>query len=326
MRSLAPGSRISVVIPCFNEAGVLSELFARVETAASGWGLDYEVVLVDDGSTDTTWADLCALHGRNARWKAIRLSRNYGHQVALWTGMEHTRGNVVAILDADLQDPPEVVGDFLAKWREGFDVVYAIRQQRKENAFKRMAYMIFYRILAGLSEVKIPLDTGDFCLMDRRVINAILQSREQEPFVRGLRAWVGFRQVGIPCERQARAAGEPKYTFRKLVRLALSGILGFSARPLRLATYLGFAVSTLSAVGVVFTLLQRLYSEEFKKIGLEPVPGYATIVISILFLGGVQLICLGILGEYVGRIFENVKGRPRSIVAESAGFPEPGAG
>jgi dolichol-phosphate mannosyltransferase len=222
-------------------------------------------------------------------------------------------------MDADLQDPPEELGRFIEKWRQGYEVVYAIRQKRKEGAFKKLSYWLFYRLMAGLVSFDLPLDAGDFCLLDRRVVQTLNQMPERNRFVRGLRAWAGFRQTGVPYEREARAAGVPKYNFRKLLKLAWDGIFSFSTIPLTLVSYAGLLISTLSGLGIVFTLIQRIFLRWFQKIGLAPVPGFATIVISILFLGGIQLLCLGIVGEYIGRIYEEVKRRPMWIVREACG-------
>lgn len=319
-RKLDGQKTVSVVVPCYNEAEVLPVLFERLSAAAAGWPAAVEVVLVDDGSTDATWQAMVGLHGKDPRWKLVRLARNFGHQAALWTGLKHATGDLVAVLDADLQDPPEVLPELFRRWEEGFDVVYGVRTKRKEGPLKRAAYFCFYRLLAFLSEISIPLDSGDFCVMDRRVVEEMTRTAEMEPFVRGIRAWVGFSQTGVPYERGVRAAGATRYSFRKLVALGISGIFSFSTRPLRIATWLGLGVSVLSFLGGAFTLIQRLFAEQFAKIGLAPVPGFATIVIAIFFLGGVQLICLGILGEYVGRIYENVKGRPQSVVRQKLGF------
>jgi glycosyltransferase involved in cell wall biosynthesis len=321
-RTLDRQTTVSLVIPCYNEQDVLPLLFDRVTAAAATWGAKYEALLVDDGSRDGTWDLITELHAKDARWKGVRLARNFGHQIALWTGLQRADGHVVAVLDADLQDPPEILARFLAKWAEGFDVIYAVRTKRKEGPAKRLAYFLYYRALAFLSEIDIPLDSGDFCVMDRAVLAAILPSKEQVPFIRGLRAWAGFRQTALAYERDRRAAGEVKYTFRKLVQLGLNGIFSFSTRPLRLATYFGFLVSGTAFLGAIFTLLQRVFAAQFERIGLGPVPGFATIVIAILFLGGVQLLCLGILGEYVGRIYENVKGRPLTVVRDIVGLAE----
>lgn len=313
---------VSLVIPCFNEEQVLPLLFERLRAVVGGWPWRFEVILVDDGSSDRTWELLSECHRRDPRWKAVRLSRNFGHQLALWTGLHESAGDVVAVLDADLQDPPEVLEAFLHKWADGYDVVFAVRRKRKEGLLKRAAYFTYYRILGWLAEADIPLDSGDFAVMDRRVIDTLARCQEQEPFVRGLRAWVGYPQIGLAYDRPARAAGEVKYTYRKLMKLALNGIFSFSTKPLRLATWCGVTVSLLAFAGVVFTFLQRLFAAEFARVGLPLVPGFATIVIAILFLGGIQLICLGILGEYVGRIFLEVKGRPLTVIAESRGWEE----
>lgn len=310
---------ISLVVPCYNEQAVLPQLFARVTAAAETWGLPWEVVCVDDGSRDSTWDLLAAQHGRDPRWRAVRFARNFGHQIAVSAGLYHATGAAVIVIDADLQDPPEEIHRFIARWREGYDVVYAIRQRRKEGWLKRLGYWSFYRLLDRLVSFQIPLDSGDFCLMDRRVVDTLNAMPERKRFVRGLRAWSGFRQAGVAYERHARAAGEVKYTLRKLIGLALDGILSFSTVPLRLAALLGLLVASFSLLGILFTLAQRLFRDFFAQLGLAPVPGFATIVIAILFLGGVQLICLGILGEYLGRVYEEVKRRPLWTIADTAG-------
>lgn len=325
-RRLDSSVLVSLVIPCFNEDEVLPLLIERVTAAAELWGCRYEIILVDDGSTDRTWDIIAEQHVHDNRWKGIRLARNFGHQIALWTGLQQATGDVVAVIDADLQDPPEILAQFLEKWEEGHDVVYAVRRNRKEGPPKRLAYYLYYRLLRFFSEIKIPLDSGDFCVMDRQVLDAMLASNEQVPFVRGLRAWVGFRQTALTYDRDRRAAGEVKYTFRKLLQLGLNGILGFSTRPLRLATYLGLAVSATAFVGVVFTMMQHFLPTVFQRLGLPPAQEYPTTVIAILFLGGVQLLCLGILGEYVGRIYENVKGRPLTVVRDRVGVASADSG
>lgn len=326
-RKLDGGTKVSVVIPCYNEEDVLGLLYERLDKAAQSWGVDYEIVLVNDGSKDRTWEMMEEIHQKNPRWKMVGLARNFGHQIALWTGLSVASGDVIAVLDADLQDPPEILPQFFQKWTEGFDVVYAVRQKRKEGIFKKVAYFTFYRVLMMLAEHQIPLDSGDFCVMDARVVKAITSSAESRPFIRGLRAWVGFKQTSLPYERHARAAGEVKYTFTKLVRLALDGILSSSTKPLRLASLMGGIVSVFAFLAGVMTVIQRVYAKWFSA---EPLPGYATIVVGMLFLGGVQLLCIGILGEYIGRIYENVSGRPISVIAEMRGVkkrsPSPLAG
>jgi glycosyltransferase involved in cell wall biosynthesis len=314
---------ISVVAPCYNEREVLGRLYQRLCAAAEAWQEPFEVILVDDGSDEATWQEIQRIHDRDPRWKAVRFSRNFGHQTAVSAGVAHARGQAVIVMDADLQDPPEELGRFLQKWREGYEVVYGVRRKRKEGLLKRLCYRLFYRILARISTTPIPLDSGDFCLMDRRVAALLKSMPERNRFVRGLRAWVGFRQIGVEYQREAREAGRPKYTLRKLVKLAIDGIFSFSTWPLRLATRLGLLVSTVAFLGAVFTFFQKVFEHWFAKIGLGPERGFPTIVIAILFLGGVQLICLGIIGEYIGRIYDEVKRRPSWIVRQTLGLDEP---
>jgi dolichol-phosphate mannosyltransferase len=313
-------TKVTTIIPCYNEQDVLPLLFERFTAAAESWGMDWDVVCVDDGSIDATWELLRRQSSCDSRWKALGLARNFGHQVAISAGLYHAEGDAVAIIDADLQDPPEVLGRFLGKWQEGYDVVYAIRTHRKESLFKRWCYALYYRTLVRLVAIQIPIDSGDFCVMDRRVVEVLKQMPERNRFVRGLRTWTGFHQIGLEYERQARAAGEVKYTFRKLIQLAFDGIFSFSLVPLKLSTWLGFAVSLFALLAIIFTLMQRLFAEAFNSLGLKPVPGYATNVIVILFLGGIQLVCLGIIGEYLGRIFEEVKRRPLWVFSDTIGI------
>ena len=314
---------LSLVIPCFNEEEVLPQLFERVTAAADRLGCKWEVNCVDDGSMDGTWRLLTQQHDRDPRWRAVSFARNFGHQTAVTAGLDLSRGDVMAVLDADLQDPPEELGLFLEKWVEGYDVIYAIRRKRKENLLKRACYWVFYRLMSKMVSFELPLDSGDFCMMDRRVVDVLNAMPERTRFVRGLRAWAGFKQTGVFYERAARAAGEPKYTLRKLLRLAWDGLFSFSTVPLRFMSYVGFWISFLALAGMLLTLLQRIFAHQFERFGLQPVPGFATVVISILFLGGIQLLCLGILGEYIGRIYEEVKQRPRWVIKESAGIIPP---
>ncbi len=317
----------SVVVPCFNEESNLEELYSRFTEAAESWSDDYEVIAVDDGSGDATLRKLKEIHEKDPRWKALSLSRNFGHQYALSAGLERAPGDAVIVLDADLQDPPEVITEFIEKWKDGHEVVYAVRRNRKEGPLKKFAYWLFYRMLSKTSKLDdIPLDSGDFCLMDRKVVDVIVRMPERVRFVRGLRVFAGYRHAGIEYDRQARAAGEPQYTFAKLMRLAVDGIVGFSGAPLRIAGLFGFFLAVLSFLGGLFTFFQRIFPDFFASFGLRPVPGYATIVIAILFLGGVQLVFLSIIGEYIYRIFEEVKDRPSWIVAESVGFDDDGKG
>lgn len=312
--------KISVVIPCYNEEAVLPELFGRLTTAAEAWGCDWEVVCVDDGSQDRTWELISRHHQQDPRWRGLSLSRNFGHQAALSAGLFHADGDAVMVLDADLQDAPELLAQFIAKWRAGFEVVYGIRQRRKEGVLKRVCYWLFYRLLARMAPTEIPLDSGDFCLMDRRVVEVLKRMPERNRFVRGLRAWAGFRQTGVEYERSVRAAGEVKYTFRKLLRLALDGIFSFSTVPLTLVSQAGLWISALALVGILWTLATKLFSGFFAELGFPPVQGFTTIVISVLFLGGIQLLSIGIMGEYLGRIYDEVKRRPPWVVSDTAGL------
>lgn len=311
--------KISVVIPCYNEQEVLPELFRRMTIAAESWAMEWEIICVDDGSSDSTWSMLMDQHGKDPRWLAISFSRNFGHQIAVSAGIFHASGDAVIVIDADLQDPPEEMHRFIEKWQEGYDIVYAIRQKRKEGVLKRFSYWAFYRIMSKMIDFDLPLDSGDFCIMDRNVVNIMNSMPERNRFVRGLRAWAGFKQAGLVYERDARAAGEAKYDFKKLRHLAMDGIISFSSVPLALASHLGLWVSALSFVGIILLFLQYMFQSFFESIGIGPKSGFA-IIVSVLFLGGVQLIFLGVLGQYLGRIYDEVKQRPPWIVKQSLGL------
>jgi len=308
---------ISIVIPIFNEEENLQNLYNRLTAAAPSWGEDYEIVLIDDGSRDSSLTMMRVMAEKDAHVKVVKLSRNFGHQPAISAGIKVAKGDAIVIMDGDLQDPPEELNRFLNKWREGYEVVYAIRTKRKEGFFKKIAYTCFYRLLAWISDIEIPLDSGDFCVMDRKVVNVLVQEMpEQIRFVRGMRAYAGFKQIGVTYERAERAAGEVKYTFKKLMQLALDGLFGFSSFPLRLATYMGFLISIPSFFLGIFFVLHRLIG--FKVFGHAPeeTPGTASLAVGMYFLGGVILIILGILGEYIGRIYIEVKKRPFFVIDE----------
>ncbi len=307
---------LSIIIPALNEEANLPTLHERLTAASALWQMPFEVILIDDGSTDTTLSMLRDLHAHDSRFKYLSFSRNFGHQTAISAGLRYSTGDVVAILDADLQDPPEELPRFLDKWREGYQVIYGVRRKRKENMFKRSAYFVFYRLMAWMSSIEIPLDAGDFCIMDRVVVDHLNRLPERNRFVRGLRSWIGYRQIGIPYERHSRFAGEVKYTLRKLVRLALDGIINFSYRPLEVVGAFGFLVAILSFLSIVFFLLHRIL--DFKIFGYSPqdVPGFTSLILAVLFIGGVQLFTLGIFGEYIGRIFDEIKQRPHYIIQE----------
>jgi polyisoprenyl-phosphate glycosyltransferase len=307
---------LSVVAPCFNEEGVLHELYRRISQVLNGSGESWELVLVNDGSRDRTPEIMRELHAQDERIKVVDFARNFGHQIAVTAGMDYARGDAVVLIDADLQDPPELILEMLAKWREGFEVVYAIRAERKgETWFKEFTAKMFYRIIYKITDIDIPMDTGDFRLMDRKVVNALKTMHEKHRFMRGMSVWVGFRQTGVKYVRAERYAGETKYPLKKMLKFAMDGITSFSYFPLQLATYIGFIAALLAVLGILVTIILRLS-------GSHAFFGQATTLVSVLFLGGVQLICLGILGEYLGRIYDEVKGRPLYIVREALGFDE----
>jgi polyisoprenyl-phosphate glycosyltransferase len=298
---------LSVVIPVFNEEENIIVLHSRLTAVLEETHLDYEIIFVDDGSNDDSLNQLQNLSVKDKRVLVVELARNFGHQVAITAGLDHSQGKAIIVMDGDLQDAPEALPQFIAKWRQGYDVVYGIRERRKENWLKRIAYAGFYRLLRRVSNIEIPLDSGDFCIMDRRVVDLLRGMPERNRFIRGIRSWVGLNQIGLPIERHARVAGKPKYTFRRLMLLALDGLVSFSYLPLRIITILGFSISLLSIFAAVFYAVKRLMT------GLGP-PGFATLVVAVFFLAGVQLITMGVIGEYVGRIFEEVKQRPLYIV------------
>ena len=306
---------IGLVIPCYNEESVLPALLARLEVFLGNWPHPAWVLFVDDGSRDRTAELLGEACQRNARMACLKLSRNFGHQTAVTAGLMHARGDVVEVLDADLQDPPEVLPEMLAKWREGYDVVYGVRENRKESALLRSAYALFYRILKRIANVEIPLDAGDFSLMDRRVVDYINAMPEHNRFIRGLRGWVGFRQTGLPYSREARQAGAPKYNLRRLLNLAMNGLISFSSIPLQLASWMGVLSSLMGFGLMVWALFSGLFQ------GKTP-PGWASLAVIILVFGGIQLIVLGIIGEYISRIFVEVKCRPHFLIDRTLGWAE----
>jgi len=305
---------ISVVLPAFNEQENIPQLYERLTACARTWNEPYEIIVVNDGSRDATLAMCASYAARDRSFKVLSFSRNFGHPAAITAGLQFASGDLVAILDSDLQDPPEELVRFFAKCREGYDVVYAVRTKRKEGIVKRASYFIYYRLLASLATFDIPLDSGDFCVVNRRVVQTLNALPERNRFVRGLRSWIGFRQIGLAYERHARAAGDPKYTFRKLLNLALDGIFNFSYKPLRVITLLGIGIGALAMLAGLLFLIQYLGDVTIAGYNPRQARGWTSLILSILFLSGTQLFALGVLGEYLGRVFEETKHRPMFIV------------
>jgi dolichol-phosphate mannosyltransferase len=305
----------SIVAPVYNEICCLDELYQRLAEVMDHADGEWELVLVDDGSTDGSTEKIRELAMQDKRVRPVIFARNFGHQIAVTAGLDYSRGDAVIIIDADLQDPPEVILELIQKWREGYEVVYAQRSEREgETFFKRVTASLFYRTIYRITDVKIPLDTGDFRLLDRKVVNVMNSMRERHRFLRGMSAWVGFRSVGVPYKRVARFAGSTKYPFKKMLKLALTAVTSFSYVPLQIAMWVGFISAGAAILAIPVVIVLRLIGSQFFF-------GQATTLIAVLFLGGVQLISLGILGEYVGRIYDEVKGRPLYIVSEAPDDP-----
>jgi len=302
--------KYSIIAPVFNESESLNVFYDEICSVMNSTKQSWELILVDDGSTDGSTDQITSLAKKENNVLPIIFARNFGHQIAVTAGMDYASGDAVIVIDADLQDPPSVILQLIAKWQEGFQVVYAVRREREgESWFKLITASIFYRTISKITDVKIPLDTGDFRLLDRRVVDVMGKMRERQRFLRGMSAWVGFKQTGVEYDRKARYAGETKYPFRKMLKLAVNAVTSFSYFPLQLATYLGFFCAGLSILLIPIVAILRLSNQ-------EAFFGQATTLVSVLFLGGIQLIFLGVLGEYVGRIYDEVKGRPLYILRE----------
>ncbi len=307
--------KYSLIIPIYNEEETIRELYRRVSAVMDSLDDSVELILINDGSRDRSLNLMRELQERDARVCYISFARNFGHQAAVTAGLNFARGQVIVVLDADLQDPPELIPKMIESWQAGYHVVYAQRTKRKkESWFKRLTAYVFYRLLRQLADVDIPADTGDFCLMDRQVVDVLNSMPERNRYIRGLRAWIGFRQTAVKFERDPRFAGEVKYTFKKSLALAINSLVSFSKIPLRLSTYLGLFSALIALLMALLVLYWRLQQPD------SPVTGLATILIAVFFLGSVQLIGIGILGEYIGRIYEEVKGRPAYTIAEIAGL------
>ena len=301
----------SIVAPIYNELANIPELYHRLKEVMDSANEPWELLLVDDGSTDGSTELICELAQQDRRVRPVIFARNFGHQIAITAGWDYARGDAVVVIDADLQDPPELILDMIKKWRDGYEVVFAVRAEREgESWFKLWTASLFYRIIYRITDVKIPLDTGDFRLMDRKVVNVLKQMRERHRFPRGMSAWVGFRQIGVEYRRAARVAGETKYPFRKMFRLAINAVTSFSYFPLQVATFFGFASAGIAILAIPVVAYMRIT-------GSQAFFGQASTLIAVLFLGGVQLISLGILGEYIGRLYDEAKGRPLYIVREA---------
>lgn len=309
---------ISVIVPCYNEELVLQTTCERLLSVLHGLKpLDFEIIFVDDGSTDNTMPLLSLLRAEEHRIRVLGLSRNFGHQIAVTAGLDHAAGDAVVIIDADLQDPPEVIPEMVRLWREGNHVAYGQRIERKgENRFKLWTAKAFYRIINRLSETKMPVDTGDFRLMDRKVVNVLLSMPERGRYLRGMISWVGFNQVCVPYHRQSRTAGNSKYPLFKMIHFAMDGIISFSVMPLKLVTWTGMISIWLAFLGIVVAVIVRIFQLYDLRLGR----GWASLFVAVLFMGGVQLLSLGIMGEYLGRIYTEVKRRPLYAIQEQLGF------
>ena len=302
---------ISLVVPAYNEETVLPEFMARARAALDATGLSWEIIIADDGSKDATAEVIRAYRHEDPRIGLVSLSRNFGKEIAMTAGLDHAKGQAVVVIDADLQDPPEAIADLIARWKDGYDVVYGRRTVREgETSLKRLTAHMFYRVINSLADRPIPADVGDFRLMSRRVVDALSRLRERHRFMKGLFSWVGFRQIEVPYTRAPRAAGQTKWNYWRLWNFSIEGITSFSIRPLQFASYFGLLIATLAAIYGVFIILRTII------LG-NPVPGYPSLLVVVLFLGGVQLLTLGIIGEYVGRIFDETKERPLYLVTEA---------
>jgi dolichol-phosphate mannosyltransferase len=314
---------LSIVIPTYKSEANLPLLIERLEHVLSGLRYQYEIIFINDNSPDNTMSTLRGICLKNLNVKVISMSRNFGQQIAISAGLQYAKGSAVIIMDDDLQDPPEVIPRLVEKWEEGYEVVYALRKSRKENILKRSFYKLFYKVLSKLSNISIPADSGDFGLIDVKIVKIINSMPERDRFVRGLRAWVGYRQIGVECDRDARLRGRPSYNFMKIMKLSMDGLLSMSHVPIQISSAIGLIVSGFAFLGFMFTVLQRIMTFFYPDNPIAVWPGMSTIVLSILFLGGVQLLSIGILGEYIGRIYNDVKRRPLFLVEETIGFDDP---
>jgi dolichol-phosphate mannosyltransferase len=304
---------ISIVIPLYNEQETIPELHRRLTDAMKNVNDTYEIIFVNDNSKDNSFEEMKKFSLQDSHLKVIDLARNFGHQVAISAGIDSAKGDAVILMDGDLQDPPELLPEMIAKWKSGFEVVYTMKKSRKENALKRFAFHSFYELMQRFSSIPIPMEAGNFSLMDRKVVSVLQTMQERNRYLAGMRAWIGFRQTGIWFDREARFAGKPQMTISRLINFALDGLFSFSNAPLRLATYVGFGSAFVAFLGMLYVLYAKLFTN-------TALIGWASTILSILFIGGMILLTLGIIGEYVGRIYDEVKQRPLYVIREKIGF------
>ncbi len=315
--------KISVVVPCYNESENIESSYERINQNIKKISNNFELIFVDDGSTDNSFSKLFGISKKDKNLKIVKLSRNFGHQNAIFAGLENTSGNCIFIIDADLQDPPELFSEMYKKWKdEGYHVVYGIRKKRKENFLKRFIYSIYHQIFKLFSNLNNNADLADFSLIDKKIKNHLINLKEKNIYFRGLRNWVGFKQTGILYTRERRNFGKSKYTLFKLYNLALNGITNFSTKPLSLIFFLGLIIFIFSLLVIIFYLLQKIYNFEFLGVLPDQVPGFYTLVIIVILFGSFNLICLGLIGEYIGRLYEEVKSRPKFFIDEKINFDE----
>lgn len=303
----------SIIIPLYNEEKTIPELVTRLAAVTDGMNDPWELILVDDGSTDGSFTAMCALHRNDPRIKVVRLSRNFGHQIAISAALDLAQGDAVILMDGDLQDPPELLPQLIKLWKDGYHVVYTVKTSRKENWLKRLAFKSFYRVLSAMSSIKIPMDAGNFSLMDRRVVEVLRTMPERNRYISGLRAWAGFQQTAVYYDRGPRFAGKPQMSLGRLFHLALDGIFSFSNAPLRAAIYFGMAAAMVSFAGGLYVVYEKLFTN-------LAILGWASTIVSILFVGGMILMTLGVIGEYISRIYEEVKKRPLYVIRDKIGF------
>ena len=312
--------KYSIIAPVYNEEGNLDRLYQEIKRTMDSTGEPWEMVLVNDGSRDRSAEIMASFHEQDPRIKTLCFARNFGHQIAVTAGLDYVSGEATIVIDADLQDPPSVILQMIEEWKKGYEVVYGVRSERKgETWFKKATAKFFYRLIYRITDVDIPLDTGDFRLVDRKVVDTLKTMREQARFIRGMTSWVGFKQTGVEYVREERFAGETHYPLKKMLKLALNAITGFSYVPLQIATYVGFLIAGLSAICALLVVYARLF------LASQAFFGQATTLVTVLFLGGIQLITLGLIGEYIARIYDEVRGRPLYVISQKQGFDEPEA-